>query len=474
MPSGVVGAIAIAISPLMVAEEVTALLRQTNCRRVICLDMLSHLLTGVEDHPVQSLLVSIRQHLPSLYQLGYLWARRTRTGWWTLPTTDTCRWFWEEIEQTKRSWQPISIAPATDPAYILPTGGTTGIAKAVTLSHTNMVANAWQQYRWTGSSFGQEKMLAVLPFFHSYGMSATVLGGAAMGATLVLHHRFNTRQVIHLLETHKPSVFHAVPAMLVAMNERFRQRQPHIEGLRWVISGGAPLEESVGREFADFTGALVVEGYGLSEASPVTHVGHLFDEPRYGTIGFPLPETSCRIVQSTDHEDDRDEVVLPDGEVGEMLVRGPQVMLGYWKDPRATKAAIRGGWLHTGDLAVKRSDGTFQIVGRKKDLIITSGFNVYPSEVEEVLRAADGVLDAAVVGSPDAERGEIVTAHVVLKPGANWNEQSLRDHCEAHLSKHKRPRQYVRCDGDLPRNFLGKVIRRKLRESTNSSTEVSS
>lgn len=465
------GAIAMAISPLMVAEEVAALLRQTNCHRVICLDMLSHLVNGIEGHPVQSLLVSIRQQLSSLSQLGYLWARRARTGCWTLPSTDSSRWFWEEIERTRRSWQPITVAPASDPAYILPTGGTTGAAKAVTLSHTNMVANAWQQYQWTGSSFGEEKMLAVLPFFHTYGMSATVMGGAAMGATLVLHHRFNTRQVIGLLEQHKPTVFHAVPAMLVAMNERFRIRPPRIEGLRWVISGGAPLEESVGREFSRFTGAHVVEGYGLSEASPVTHVGHLFDEPRYGTIGFPLPETRCRIVDAASSEGISDESSLPLGEVGELVVAGPQVMLGYWQDRKATKEAVRRGWLHTGDLAIQSADGTYQIVGRKKDLIITSGFNVYPCEVEAVLREAGGVLDAAVVGQPDRERGEIVTAHIVLKPGVTWNEQTLRDHCALHLSKHKRPRRYILCDGDLPRNFLGKVIRRKLRESNGSPVE---
>ena len=468
------GAIAVAISPLMVAEEVSALLRETGCHRVVCLDMLSHLVAGSEGHPVQSLLVSIRQQLRSLYQLGYLWARRSRTGHWTLPSSDSCRWFWEEIEQTERIWQPITISPATDPAYILPTGGTTGAAKAVTLSHTNMVANAWQQYRWTGGSFAQEKMLAVLPFFHSYGMSATVMGGAAMGATLVLHHRFHTRQVIDLLEEHKPTVFHAVPAMLVAMNERFRDRRPRVEGLRWVISGGAPLEESVGREFASFTGAHVVEGYGLSEASPVTHVGHLFDEPKYGTIGYPLPETNCRIVDAIGLDDQSIEKPLREGDVGELVVSGPQIMLGYWKNPAATREAIHRGWLRTGDLAIQSADGTYQIVGRKKDLIITSGFNVYPSEVEAVLREAEGILDAAVIGAPDPERGEIVTAHLVLKPGATWNERALREHCSAHLSKHKRPRQYVRCEGDLPRNFLGKVIRRKLRESSQLTLEVSS
>lgn len=457
------GGIAIAISPLMVAEEVNDLLIATDCRVVICLDMLSHLVEATDngrqserETPVCSLLVSIREHLPAVHQLGYLWARHSRTGCWTLPTTEHCRWFWEEIEKTDRNWQPITIDPARDAAYIIPTGGTTDVPKAVTLSHQGMVANAWQQYLWTGRSFGTETMLAVLPFFHSYGMSATVMAGMAMGATLVLHHRFNTRQTIRLIVRHQPSVFHAVPAMLVAMNERLRSHPAPIEGLRWVISGGAPLEEAVGDEFAGHTGALVVEGYGLSEASPVTHVGHLFREPRYGSIGLPLPRTECRVV------DDEGFDVRP-GDVGELIVRGPQIMLGYWNDRDATAEAIRRGWLHTGDMAVCEKDGYYRIVGRKKDLVITSGFNVYPREVEAVLREAAGVEDAAVVGVPDPLRGERVKAFVVLKPGHSWDEDRLRDHCREHLAKHKQPREYERCEGDLPRNFLGKVIRRHLR-----------
>ena len=334
-----------------------------------------------------------------------------------------------------------------------------------------MVANAWQQYQWTDQSFGRETMLAVLPFFHSYGMSATIMGGAAMGATLVLHHRFAVRPVIRLMERHRPTVFHAVPAMLVALNERFRVHGPNIEGLRWVISGGAPLDGGVASEFARHTGALVVEGYGLSEASPVTHVGHLFSDPRYATIGLPLPETKCRIVGSRDevtvnHDNGAvsDSLVdLPDGEVGELIIRGPQVMLGYWNS-EASSEAIKEGWLHTGDLAVREKDGYFTIVGRKKDLIITSGFNVYPGEVEEILREAKGVHDAAVIGWHDNHRGEVVKAFIVLKPGAEWDEQSLHAHCARHLSKYKRPRIYECCNDDLPRNFLGKVVRRKLRE----------
>ncbi len=452
------GGVAIAISPLMVAEEVEALLASTQCRTVVCLDMLSHL---VPDEPrYQKLLVSIRDHLPALHQIGYLWARHSRTGSWTLPESERTLWFWENMKRVERNWQPITLRPATDPAYIIPTGGTTAAPKAVTLSHENLVANAWQQYEWTERSFGEEKMVGVLPFFHSYGMSATVMAGTAMGATLLLHHRFNTRQTIRMIAEHRPTVFHAVPAMLDAMNQRLRSHPCDLSSLRWVISGGAPLDEAIGAEFAEHTGALVVEGYGLSEASPVTHVGHLFRSPSYGSIGMALPKTDCRIV---DQSNESHAVDVPRGEVGELIVRGPQVMLGYWNNEQATKGAIRDGWLHTGDLAIRRGDH-YEIVGRKKDLIITSGFNVYPCEVESVLRDCELVLDAAVVGLPDRRRGELVKAFVVLRPGATWDEEQLHAHCCQHLSKHKRPKLFERCEGDLPRNFLGKVIRRRLRE----------
>ena len=461
------GGIVVTLSPLMVADEVDALLRTTNCKHLVCLDVLSHLIES-SDQAVDSVwLVSIRKHLPAHQQIGYIWMRHSRTGHWTRPNGDRFQPFWSSMNGTTRHWQPITIDPIHDPAYILPTGGTTGCPKAVTLSHQNMVANAWQQYERTQRSFGSEKMLAVLPFFHSYGVSAIMMSGAMMGASLILHHRFNTRQVIRLIEEHRPTVVHAVPAMLVALNERLRTHQADLSSIKWVISGGAPLEESIACEFTEHTraaggvGAVVVEGFGLSEASPVTHVGDLFGEPRYGTIGLPLPETTCFVVDA-----ETGSRALPNGEVGELVINGPQIMLGYWKNPGATREAIRDGWLFTGDLATRDEDGFFRIVGRKKDLIITSGFNVYPVEVEETLRNADGVLDAAVVGTPDPRRGEAVKAFVVMKPGYDWNENLLREHCAHTLAKHKRPREFQRCEGDLPRNFLGKVIRRHLREST--------
>ena len=452
------GGIAVAISPLMVAEEVDRLLAETECQVVISLDMLSHVLTGT-NAPRKTFLVSVRPQLGPLEQLGYLYMRHQRTGHWYISGDDRTTWLWDALNRAEPLPETAACDPLTDAAYILPTGGTTGNPKAVTLSHRNLVANAWQQYYWAGAQIGRERLTGVLPFFHSYGLSTTVLGGAAVAATVIRHHRFNTRRTIQLIEQHRPTVFHAVPAMLVAMNQQLRNRPAKLDSLKWVISGGAPLPAEVAAEFAEHSGALVVEGYGLSESSPVTHVGPLNASARYGTIGLPLPDTDVRIVdQETGSQD-----VAP-GEVGELLVRGPQVMLGYWNDPQATQAAIRDGWLYTGDLASVSADGFYQIQERKKDLIITSGFNVYPREVESKLREFPGVEDVAVVAAPDEQRGEIVKAFIVLKKDASWDVPAMEAFCRQHLSSHKRPRVYERCEGDLPRNFLGKVIRRHLRE----------
>ncbi|MCA9063763.1 MAG: AMP-binding protein [Planctomycetaceae bacterium] len=456
------GAIAVAISPLMVAEEVEQLLVSTRCRVVVCLDMLAGLLScpviGNSARPEKTLLVSLRPQLPLFEQLGYLYLRRRRTGHWWMETSDQVGWFWDEMHAAEPAHAGIESDPASTPAYILPTGGTTGTPRAVTLSHRNLVANAWQQAHWAGATIAQERLLGVLPFFHSYGLSTIGMGGAALAASLFLHHRFNARQVIRTIESHRITVFHAVPAMLLAMNEYLRKHPADLKSLKWVISGGAGLPEDVGHEFQKHSGALIVEGYGLSEASPVTHVGPLSDAARFGTIGLPLPDTGARIVDAETGQTD-----LPDGEIGELLVRGPQVMLGYWKDPAATALAIRNGWLFTGDLARRHPDGLFQIVERKKDLIITSGFNVYPREVEDVIRHFPGIRDAAVVGVPDAHRGEIVKAFVVTENGIAWDPEALDAYCKEHLSAHKRPRLIERCEHDLPRSFLGKVIRRHLR-----------
>ncbi|MEM7557873.1 MAG: AMP-binding protein [Planctomycetota bacterium] len=418
------------------------------------------------------IITSTSPYLPQWKQVLYGVARWRRTRKIRFGDRAKRSNFWDAIEQSSGRLSPAEIIPSKDPAYILSTGGTTGAPKAVTLSHRNIVANAWQQVHWIGgtsqSEHTQETMLAVLPFFHSYGMSTMLASGIALGAKLVMQPRFSVSSALKAISTQDPTIFHAVPAMLAAMNQRLRihrGRNPFdLSSLKWVISGGAALPAEVGSEFAHHSGAQVVEGYGLSEASPVTHVGPLDGSNQLGTIGLPLPNTECRIVDLNDPNKD-----LSSGEVGELLIRAPQVMLGYWENEQATAQILQNGWLRTGDLARRNARGFYQIVDRKKDLIITSGFNVYPADVEQVLRECDDVADVAIIGVPDASRGEIVKAFVVLNKGVRWNKSKLERFCKSRLAKHRRPKLWEHVKDDLPRNFLGKVIRRELRLSQDGS-----
>jgi len=391
-----------------------------------------------------------------LYRAACLKRRGLHSGQ-QVPAEDFC----EALEHAEPMAAPV-VVETHQPAYILPTGGTTGRPKAVTLSHANLLANALQIKAWCGNRTGRDTFLAVIPFFHSYGMSTCATGGIAMAATLVLHHRFQPEAVLDLIETTRPSVFPTVPAMLHALNQRLRPDRSkwNVRSLMWVISGGAPLMPETGTEFAEYTGAQVVEGYGLSECSPVTHAGPLDGNARVGTIGLPLPDTEALIVDAETGTE-----VLGPGNVGELIVRGPQVMLGYWNDSEATDRILRDGWLFTGDLATRDDDGFFKIVDRKKDLIITSGFNVYPNDVEYVLKQFPDVKDAAVVGVPDAQRGEIVKAIVAVKSKSQFHRTAFEHYIKENLAHHKVPKVLELIEGDLPRNFLGKVLRRKLREA---------
>jgi long-chain acyl-CoA synthetase len=238
-----------------------------------------------------------------------------------------------------------------------------------------------------------------------------------------------------------------------------KDKSHDLSSIRAVISGGAALPASVAGRFKEFSGADIVEGYGLSEASPVTHVGPLGGTAIPGTIGLPISDTDARIVDPVDGTSD-----LSAGTVGELLVRGPQVMLGYWNNPEATAAVIRDGWLHTGDLAACDEQGFFKIVDRLKDLIITSGFNVYPADVEEELRKYPGVRDIAVVGVPDEVRGEVVKAILVMDPSVAFKQADFDAFAHQHLAAHKRPKIVEVRQTELPRNFLGKLLRRELRQ----------
>lgn len=459
------GAIPVAMSPLMVAGEVSSFMKLTECKVTFCLDLLAPLIKDSE--PEHVFFVSLSDRLPAWQRLGYAFARLQRLGFWPPPDHPSHHSYEDQLKVSDATFEPVTVESLDEPAYILPTSGTTSAPKAVTLSHRNLVANAWQNRHWAGAFEAKEKMLAVLPFFHSYGLTSLAMAGVSIAATLIIHHRFVPRIVLRMIEEHQPTSFLAVPAMLAALNDILKDRPIQFKAMRNVISGGASLDSAIADEFARYCGATIVEGYGMSEASPVICTGPLDGTNRPGTVGMPLPDTDLRIVDA-----ETGQYSLPPGEVGELVVKGPQVMIGYWKNPEATAEVIRDGWLHTGDLGAMDEDGYVKIVDRKKDLIITSGFNVYPTDVEAVLRQCPHVEDVAVIGEPGPVCGEVVKAVVSVKRNDAFDRASFDAFVTEHLAKHKRPRIVEIVEGELPKNFLGKVLRRKLRaESVEPTVE---
>ncbi len=351
-----------------------------------------------------------------------------------------------------------SAARPEDIALIQYTGGTTARPKGVVLTHANLVANVLQVGEWLGGEAerGGECLLAVLPYFHVFGLTCALLFPVAMAATLVLVPRFEVAEVIRAIERHRPTMLPAIPAMFAALVRDPAVARHELGSLRWCISGASALSEETQRLFRERAGAGIIQGYGLTETSPVTHVNPAAGG-KPGSIGRPLPRTRCRIVDL-----ERGERELPLGEAGELCVAGPQVMAGYWRLPEETAAALRGEWLYTGDIARMDEEGYYYIVDRKKEMIITAGFNVYPSEVEAAVLELAGVREAAVIGLPDPLRGEQVAAYVVLEEGVEISERAIREHCRGRLAAHKVPR-LVRIRNELPKSLVGKVLKRELK-----------
>jgi long-chain acyl-CoA synthetase len=453
------GATALQLSPLMVAEEIAHWLQATGCHIVVTLDLLAPVVMGaLKNGPLEHVVVaSLAERLAIWWAWLYRFQHYRKNGSLRM-RKDPHRHPFDHLLTTEPWAQAAAILPEEDVAVLAPTGGTTASPKAVQLTHRNLLANAMQLRHYVGGDDGSEGFLGVLPFFHAYGLTASLLASWAKAATLHLYPRFESKTVIRLLEQERIELVPAVPAMLNALNAVLRKRPRRLDFIRGVVSGASALDPKVRAEFESFGAPSIAEGYGLSEASPVTHINPLGDGNRPGTIGLPVADTEARIVDPIDGGKE-----LPLGEVGELIVRGPQAMKGYFQNPEATAAVLRNGWLYTGDMARKDKDGYYTIVDRKKDIIKTSGFLVFPAEVEEVLLRFRDVAEAAVVGVPDAERGEVVKALVVARAGGTLNLAALEGHCRDHLSKHKRPRQ-IEIVKMLPKNFLGKVLRRKLRE----------
>ena len=357
---------------------------------------------------------------------------------------------------------PTRVAP-TDVAVLQYTSGSTGAPKAATLSHKNVVASVLQSDAWVGfSGAGNAAVLCLIPFFHVFGMSACLLISVLKGYRMLLVPRIDLMDVLSLMETlktYKPISFPAVPSLWAAILSLPPEvAKEHLSSILVATSGGAPLPEWVHERFAELTGRRLVEAYGLSEASSATHFTPYPRGGPIGSIGVPLPDTEARIV---DKETGKTECAT--GEIGELVVRGPQIMQGYWNNEALTSVALRNGWLHTGDLARMDQDGFFYLVDRKDDLIISSGFNVYPGDIEEVLRKHPKVRDAAAVGVPDRIKGQAIVAVIALKPGLEADKQELLKYCKDNMPDYRLPRAIILKE-EIPRDPAGKILRRMVRQ----------
>jgi len=364
----------------------------------------------------------------------------------------------------------VEIDPSQDLAVFQYTGGTTGVSKGTMLTHSNLVSNVVQCKTWfPGIKEGEDIVLCTLPFFHSYGMTVDMnLGIYAGGVLVLIPNPRDLHMVVKAISKHRPTLFPGVPAMYIALinSPEVQSGKMDVSSIRACLSGAAPLPVEVQEEFEKITGGKLVEGYGLSEASPVTHANPIEGMRKTGSIGMPVPNTEVKVVDVDDRTKE-----LPLGEIGELVVKGPQVMRGYWNMPGETEMVLDDeGWLYTGDIARADSDGFFYIVDRKKDMIIASGYNIYPRDVEEVLFEHPKVADAAVAGIPDPKRGETVKAYIVLKEGETATEEEIKEFCRERMSKYKVPTQ-VECRDELPKTMVGKVLRRVLIEEEKSKAE---
>jgi len=465
-----IGAILVGNNPLYTQREMEHQLKDAGIEALVVLDQLYPNFEpvfrglGVREVIVTKVTDYMRFPLKQLAPLKFKReAKHEGKPWPPVPGAARVKW-WSALMKAAGPPPPVAtVDPRNDPAGFIYTGGTTGLSKGAMLSHFNLVANTMQSSAWFPIIVeGEDAVMCVLPFFHSYGMTTELNLGILNGAKLVLVPRFDLHLVLKALAKEKPSLFPGAPRLYQRLNEAPETRKYDLRSIKACVSGAAPLPQAVAEKFHEITGgAQLVEGYGLTEASPVTHANPIGGRVRTGTIGLPIPDTDCKIVRL----EAPDQEVEP-GQPGELCIRGPQVMLGYWNRPDETALMIRGGWLHTGDVAIMDPDGYFRIVDRIKEMIIVSGFNVYPTEVEEVLYRHPKILKVGVAGVPDEETGEAVKAYIVLRPGETATAEEIvawaRDPANG-LAGYRVPKQ-IEFRDSLPETLIGKVLRRVLQE----------
>jgi long-chain acyl-CoA synthetase len=453
------GAIVTTISPLDKEREAEHQLNDAGVETLVVLDLLFPIIEKIwHETKVKRIIVTgVKDYLPTLKRiLGPLLGRVPSHK---IELKEGIYEFQNLINNYSPNPSPIEVDPKEDLVLLQYTGGTTGLPKGAILTHFNLVSNAYMCNAWMNAQEGKEVHINVLPLYHIYGMTCTMNAAIASAGTMILIPRFDAKEVLNSIQKYKATIFGGVPTLYSYLINQPEISNYDLSSIKFCISGASPLPPEVQKKFMELTEGVLVEGYGLTEASPVTHANPLdptLETVKIGSIGFTWPDTEARIVDQDTGEH------LPVGEIGELIIRGPQVMKGYWNMPDETENVLKNGWLYTGDIAKMDEDGYFYIVDRKKDLIKFRGYSVYPREIEDIIYEHDDIKLCAVVGIPDQESGEIPKAFVVLKEGVDLSKEELIEFVRERIAPYKRIRD-VEFRDELPMTLVGKVLKKDLK-----------
>ena len=455
-----IGGIVVNYSPLYVKREIIPQIEDSQTEYLITLD-LKVLYEKAYDLPQTTclkkiIICSMANILPFAKSIAF---RALKFGEIAKITVDESHYLSKDIFSNKGDFQEVSIS-VKDTAVLQYTGGTTGVPKAALLTHENLYTNTSQCALWCqeGLEFGEEKMMGILPLFHVFAMTVVMNVSIKIGALMILLPRFDIKSVFKTIHQKKPTVLPAVPTIFTALNNARSMENYDLSSLKLCISGGAPLPVEVQEKFEEKTKCKLVEGYGLSETSPIVTVNPFFTVNKTGSIGIPLPQTRVEI-----RDPDNQHQLLPVGQKGEVCVQGPQVMAGYWNRAEETAQAIQDGWFYTGDVGYMDEDGYFFIVDRIKDLVISGGYNIYPRQVEEAIYLHPDIAETSVIGVPHEYRGQVVKAFIVLKENVKLSERDILSFLKDKISQIEMPK-FVEFRTELPKTLVGKIYKKKLIE----------
>jgi long-chain acyl-CoA synthetase len=466
------GAIVVQTNPLYTEREIAYQMKDSGAKAILSLDILYPRITKViKETELENIIITgIKDYLPFPKNKLYPFVQKKQYGFTVKVEHRGMNHLFPEVMKVGKAEKiNVPFDFEEDVAILQYTGGTTGFPKGVMLSHKNLISNATMCDAWLyQSDKGAGTILGILPFFHVYGMTTVLILSVMLGNRMVLLPKFDVESALKTIDKQKPTIFPGAPTIYIGLLNHPDIAKYDLSSIEACLSGSAPLPVEVQEKFEKLTGGKLVEGYGLTETSPITHANFVWAKERIkGSVGVPWPDTDAAIFQVDSTEP------MPVGEIGEICVRGPQIMKGYWNRPEDTAHTMRDGWLLTGDLGYMDDKGYFYVVDRKKDMIIAGGYNIYPREIEEVLYEHPSIQECVAVGVPDAYRGETVKAYIVLKENEQITEEELNKFCREHLASFKVPRIYE-FRKELPKTAVGKILRRSLVEEEKEKNKEAS